>query len=76
MTTSLLDLALSLLLSTAASIGQPAPAAQLLDAAPTNIGGPSSAEAAATRRQARSARVSLMDPYYSFSRAKRAAAKD
>ncbi|HRG15976.1 MAG TPA: hypothetical protein PLB00_08260 [Pseudomonadota bacterium] len=76
MTTSLLDLALSLLLSTAASIGQPATSVQ--PGYPAAIETPSrpAAESVLPRRQARAARVSLTDPYYSFSRARRANVKD
>ncbi|HQW81965.1 MAG: hypothetical protein IPF83_08260 [Rhodanobacteraceae bacterium] len=75
MTTSLLDLALSLLLTTAASIGHAAPAAQFGQAEVMDTRPPIRVEAAVTRRQARAARISLMDPYYSFSRAKRVTAK-
>ena len=76
MSTSLLDLALSLLLSTAASVGQPATSAQpgylpVNETAPTRP-----VLDANARRQARAARVSLTDPYYSFSRARRAATRD
>lgn len=77
MSTSLLDLALSLLLSTAASVGQPAASVQpgYLPAPESTAARPAS-DAVAARRQARAARVSLTDPYYSFSRARRAATRD
>lgn len=72
MSTSLLDLALSLLLGAAASVGQPAnlaPAGYLPGAEPAAH---PVTEPVATRRSARAARISLADPYYSFSRARRA----
>jgi hypothetical protein len=75
MSTSLLDLALSLLLSTASSIGQPSTSVQPNYLPATESAAQPVSEAAA-RRQARAARVSLTDPYYSFSRARRAASKD
>lgn len=76
MSTSLLDLALSLLLSTAASVGQPSTSVQPNYLPATESAAQPASESAAARRQARAARVSLTDPYYSFSRARRAAAKD
>ena len=75
MSTSLLDLALSLLLSTAASVGQPATSVQP-GYLPATESAARPAPDAAARRQARAARVSLTDPYYSFSRARRAATRD
>ena len=57
MTTSLLDLALSLLLTTAASIGHAAPAAQFGQAEVMDTRPPIRVEAAVTRRQAPAARA-------------------
>lgn len=76
MTTSLLDLALSLLLSTAASIGQPAASVQPGYPAAGETASRPTVETVVPRRQARAARVSLTDPYYSFSRARRVNVKD
>lgn len=72
MSTSLLDLALSLLLGAAASVGQPA---NLATTGYLPVAEPAAqpvAESVAVRRQPRGARISLADPYYSFSRARRA----
>lgn len=78
MNSTLLQLAFNLLMTTAASIGQPpSPSSALPYAAATPH--EQSAQVASPieqRRQARAARVSLLDPYYSFSRAKRVASKD
>lgn len=76
MSTSLLDLALNLLLGAAASIGQPAAAAQDVYPATGDTRAGSAFEAAASRRQARGARVSLTDPYYSFRRTRRSDVRD
>lgn len=76
MSTSLLELALSLLLSAAASVGQPPTTAPSSFVPATETVAQPMSESAVARREARTARISLSDPYYSFSRAKRAAAKD
>lgn len=78
MNSTLLQLALNLLMTTAASIGQPPSPAGALPYASANppeqsAQAPSPSE---QRRHARAARISLLDPYYSFSRAKRVASKD
>ena len=75
MSTSLLDLALSLLLSTAASIGQPAASVQSTYPMASETARPST-ETNIVRRPARAARVSLTDPYYRFGRARRVNVKD
>jgi hypothetical protein len=77
MNQTLLQLVLNLLLTTAASIGQPAAPQVGIDYAATPA--PTLADespAAAVRRSDRAARVSLVNPYYSFGRAKRVASKD
>lgn len=78
MNNTLLQLALNLLLTTAASIGQPPSPASALPYASNPPNERLALEPATTnaRRQARAARVSLLDPYYSFSRARRGVSKD
>ena len=72
MNAALLNLIGNLLLTTAASIGPQAPAPADAVFARSDSATEASASAATQRRQARAARISLADPYYSFSRAKRA----
>ncbi len=72
MSTSLFQLLANLLLITANSLASPAPVAQTAAYAPTSESQTAELLAAEQRQRARAARISLADPYYSFSRAKRA----
>jgi hypothetical protein len=78
MSQTLLQVAFNLLLSTAAHVAQPAaPQVQAEFPMPAERAAPTLTHAATTtQRPLRGARVSLLDPYYSFSRARRAAVKD
>lgn len=76
MSTSLLDLALNLLLGVAASVGQTSTAAEPGYLPTPESKQPTIAVDAEVRRQGRAARVRLTDPYYSFSRTRRTATRD
>ena len=68
---ALLNLLGNLLLTTASSLGPQTPTStEALFA--RNDAATADAGASTQRRQARAARISLADPYYSFSRVKRA----
>ncbi|MBK6728087.1 MAG: hypothetical protein IPG63_12640 [Xanthomonadales bacterium] len=78
MSQSLLQYAFHLLLATAASFGPATDAARLMaQAAPTSASEPAvvAATTTASQRLRRTARVSLRDPYYSFSRGQRSGAR-
>ena len=72
MNPSLFQVLANLLLITANSLVAPAPVAQTASYAPAGDGAVAEVSAAEQRQRARAARISLADPYYSFSRAKRA----
>ena len=70
---ALLNLFGNLLLTTAASLGPQTPvSSDALFAQAEPVATEASTSASMQRRQARAARISLADPYYSFSRVKRA----
>ncbi len=72
MSTSFFQLLANLLLITANSLATPAPLAQSASYAPAGENQTAELVMAEQRRHARAARIGLADPYYSFSRVKRA----
>lgn len=71
MSTSLFQLLANLLLITANSLASPAPVVNVEAYAPTSESRTAELTAVEQRQRARAARISLANPYYSFSRAKR-----
>ena len=71
MSTSLFQLLTQLLLVTASSLGAPDSGGQIEALVATEAAATVATPAAEQRARDRAARISLADPYYSFSRAKR-----